>query len=62
VLEKTSGIGADLILELGGGGTLARSLESAKINGRTFNFDQLKAADEYLRSGQHFGKIVIRLD
>lgn len=34
VLEKTSRIGADLILELGGGGTLARSLESAKINGR----------------------------
>ena len=34
VLEKTSQTGADLILELGGGGTLARSLESAKINGR----------------------------
>jgi NADPH:quinone reductase-like Zn-dependent oxidoreductase len=34
VLEKTSGIGADLILELGGGGTLARSMESAKISGR----------------------------
>ena len=34
VLEKTSGIGADLILELGGGGTLARSMEAAKISGR----------------------------
>ena len=117
VLEKTSGIGADLILELGGGGTLARSLESAKINGRislvgvltgfdgqvnplpilrksltvkgiyvgsgdmqqqfhaaleqntihpvidrTFNFDQVKEAYQYLQSGRHFGKIVIRLD
>jgi NADPH:quinone reductase-like Zn-dependent oxidoreductase len=117
VLEKTSQIGADLILELGGGGTLARSLESAKINGRislvgvltgfdgqvnplpilrkslavkgiyvgsgdmqkqfhaaleqntihpvidrTFNFDQAKEAYQYLQSGRHFGKIVIRLD
>jgi NADPH:quinone reductase-like Zn-dependent oxidoreductase len=117
VLEKTSQIGADLILELGGGGTLARSMESAKINGRislvgvltgfdgqvnplpilrkslsvkgiyvgsgdmqkqfhaaleqntihpvidrTFNFDQVKEAYEYLQSGQHFGKIVVQLD
>jgi NADPH:quinone reductase-like Zn-dependent oxidoreductase len=117
VLEKTSQIGADLILELGGGGTLARSMESAKINGRislvgvltgfdgqvnplpilrkslavkgiyvgsgdmqqqfhaaleqntihpvidrTFNFDQAKEAFQYLQSGRHFGKIVIRLD
>ena len=117
VLEKTSRIGADLILELGGGGTLARSLESAKINGRIslvgvltgfdgqvnplpilrkslsvkgiyvgsgdmqkqfhaaleqnrihpiidriFNFEQVKEAYAYLQSGQHFGKVVIRLD
>jgi NADPH:quinone reductase-like Zn-dependent oxidoreductase len=117
VLEKTSQSGADLILELGGGGTLARSMEAAKINGRislvgvltgfegqvnplailrkslsvkgiyvgsgdmqqqfhaaleqngihpvidrTFNFDQVKEAYEYLQSGQHFGKIVIRLN
>ena len=34
VLEKTSQIGADLVLELGGGGTLARSIASVKINGR----------------------------
>jgi len=34
VMQKTSRIGADLVLELGGGGTLARSMESAKINGR----------------------------
>ena len=34
VKEKTFGIGADLILELGGGGTLARSIEAAKIGGR----------------------------
>jgi len=117
VLEKTSQTGADLILELGGGGTLTRSMEAAKINGRislvgvltgfdgqvnplpilrkslavkgiyvgsgdmqqqfhaaleqntihpvidrTFNFDQVKEAYQYLQSGQHFGKIVIRLD
>ena len=29
---------------------------------RTFNFDRAKEAYEYLQSGQHFGKIVIRLD
>jgi len=34
VLEKTSGIGADLVLELGGAGTLPRSMAAAKINGR----------------------------
>jgi len=34
VLEKTSRIGADLVLELGGGGTLARSIEAVKISGR----------------------------
>jgi NADPH:quinone reductase-like Zn-dependent oxidoreductase len=32
--EKTSKVGADLVLELGGGGTLAKSMEAAKINGR----------------------------
>jgi NADPH:quinone reductase-like Zn-dependent oxidoreductase len=117
VLEITAGIGADLILELGGGGTLARSMEAARMNGRislvgvltgfdgqvnplpilrkslsvrgiyvgsadmqkqfhaaltqnkifpvidrVFNFDQAKEAYEYMQSGQHFGKIVIRLD
>lgn len=34
VLKKTSQVGADLVLELGGGGTLAKSMASAKINGR----------------------------
>jgi NADPH:quinone reductase-like Zn-dependent oxidoreductase len=34
VWEKTGGIGADLVLELGGGGTLAKSMACAKINGR----------------------------
>jgi NADPH:quinone reductase-like Zn-dependent oxidoreductase len=29
---------------------------------RTFNFDQVKEAYQYLQSGRHFGKIVIRLD
>ena len=117
VMQKTSRIGADLVLELGGGGTLARSMESAKINGRIsmvgvltgfdgqvnplpilrkslsvngiyvgsremqqqfhaaleqnkihpvidriFNFNLVKEAYEYLKSGQHFGKIAIQLD
>jgi NADPH:quinone reductase-like Zn-dependent oxidoreductase len=34
VLEKTSQTGADLVLELGGGGTLARSIASVKFNAR----------------------------
>jgi NADPH:quinone reductase-like Zn-dependent oxidoreductase len=34
VKEKTSQVGADLVLELGGGGTLARSIEAVKIGGR----------------------------
>jgi NADPH:quinone reductase-like Zn-dependent oxidoreductase len=117
VLEKTSRRGADLILELGGGGTLARSIEAVKIKGRislvgvltgfddkinplpimrkclcvngiyvgsramqeqfqsalavnrihpvidrVFEMQQAREAYEYLRSGRHFGKIVIRPD
>lgn len=34
VLEKTNGKGVDLVLELGGVGTLAKSMASAKTNGR----------------------------
>ena len=32
--EITFKVGADLVLELGGGGTLGKSMEAAKINGR----------------------------
>ena len=34
ILETTAGVGADLVLELGGAGTLPRSMTAAKINGR----------------------------
>jgi NADPH:quinone reductase-like Zn-dependent oxidoreductase len=34
IMEKTDGKGADLIVELGGGGTLERSMNAAKIRGR----------------------------
>jgi NADPH:quinone reductase-like Zn-dependent oxidoreductase len=34
VREKTFQVGADVVLELGGGGTLAKSMEAAKISGR----------------------------
>jgi NADPH:quinone reductase-like Zn-dependent oxidoreductase len=34
VLEKTNGKGADLVIELGGSGTLERSMSAVKINGR----------------------------
>ena len=33
-MEETAGVGADLVLELGGGGTLARSIDAVKMNGR----------------------------
>jgi NADPH:quinone reductase-like Zn-dependent oxidoreductase len=117
VLEKTDQVGADLILELGGLGTLAKSMASTKINGRIsmvgvltgtegqvdpmpilrktltvngiyvgsrdmqiqlhktleankihpvidriFPFDKVRDAYEYMQSGKHFGKIVIKLD
>jgi NADPH:quinone reductase-like Zn-dependent oxidoreductase len=117
VLEKTAGVGADLVLELGGAGTLTRSMTAVKINGRislvgiltgvegqinpmailrkslavngiyvgsremqedfhtaletngihpvidrAFSFDQAKEAFEHMQSGQHQGKIVIRID
>jgi NADPH:quinone reductase-like Zn-dependent oxidoreductase len=29
---------------------------------RIFNFEQVQEAYQYLQSGQHFGKVVIRLD
>jgi NADPH:quinone reductase-like Zn-dependent oxidoreductase len=116
VMEKTSKIGADLVLELGGIGTLARSMAAARVSGRismvgvltgsegqvnplpiirkslsvngiyvgscdmlkdlhnalevsrikpvidrVFEFDRAKEAYDYMKSGQHFGKIVIRL-
>ena len=117
VMEKTAGVGADLILELGGAGTLERSMASAKIKGRIslvgiltgiegqinplsilrkslavngiyvgsremqenlhtaleanrihpvidreFTFDRAKEAYDYMQSGRHFGKIVIKVD
>jgi NADPH:quinone reductase-like Zn-dependent oxidoreductase len=117
VLQKTSRVGADLVLELGGAGTLARSMASVKINGRislvgiltgiegqvnpmpilrksialngiyvgsremqenlhtaleinrihpvvdrVFEFERARDAYEYMLSGQHFGKIVIRVE
>ena len=116
VMEKTSHVGADLVLELGGGGTLSKSMASVKVNGRislvgvltgfhgeinplpiltkslivngiyvgssdmqkqfhralevneihpvidrVFKFEQVKEAYEYMKSAQHLGKIVIRV-
>jgi NADPH:quinone reductase-like Zn-dependent oxidoreductase len=34
VLDLTNGVGADLILELGGGGTMAKSIAAVRIHGR----------------------------
>lgn len=116
VLALTDGRGADLVLEVGGTGTLARSIASTRMGGsvaiiggvsgfggefsplaliggakqltgifvgsramsedlarftethglrpvvdKTFPFEQAREAFEYLKSGSHFGKVVITL-
>lgn len=116
VRQMTGGRGVDLVLEVGGAGTLARSVVSTRIGGsiaiiggvsgfggefrpfdliggarkmvgftvgnrtgleqlarfvdvagikpvvdRTFAFEQAREAYGYLESGQHFGKVVIRV-
>lgn len=116
VRELTDGVGVDHVVEVGGAGTLGRSLASTRVSGtvsligilsgsvennpsmlpalfnrltvrgiyvgsrrmfedlcravevnrikpvidRTFAFEEAKAAYEYLQSGKHFGKVVIR--
>ena len=114
VLRLTDGIGVDHVVEVGGAGTLPRSVNAARINGlvavigvlasggglepvrvlmkglrvqgifvgsrqmfedmnrailanqlkpvidRTFSFDQARQALEYMESGSHFGKIVLK--
>ena len=45
--------------------SLVRALEASKIDpviDRTFGFAEARAAYEYLASGAHFGKVVIRID
>ncbi len=115
VLEVTGGVGVDHVLEVGGSGTLERSLASVRVSGtisligilsgpveknpsmlpalfnrvtvrgiyvgsrrmfedlvravevnkiqpvvdRTFAFEDARAAYEHLKSGKHFGKVVI---
>lgn len=115
VLRLTDGAGVDHVVEVGGAGTLPRSIKAARVGGlisvigvlaqgegvnpikilmkslrvqgifvgsrlmfeelnravtvaqlrpvidRTFAFDQLPDALEYMRTGAHFGKIVIRI-
>lgn len=116
VRELTGGRGVDAVLEVGGKGTLQRSIEAAAMNGtiaiiggvsgfagefdpfalimgakrlsgifvgsrgmgedlsrfvgvnaivpvvdRVFGFDQAREAYEYLKSGAHFGKVVIEV-
>ncbi len=114
VLELTSGVGVDHVIEVGGVGTLARSVKAVRVGGhialigalgtagefnpipifmkairlhgifvgsramfeamnrriedaglrpvidRVFPFDEAREALEYMKSGSHFGKVVIR--
>jgi NADPH:quinone reductase-like Zn-dependent oxidoreductase len=116
VVELTEGIGVDHVIEVGGPGTLARSLNAVRVGGRisviglltgmdvtvnpmpilgkqiqvqgifvgsrdmfeamnraitlhqlrpvvdrVFTFEEAREALRYMESGQHFGKIVIKL-
>jgi NADPH:quinone reductase-like Zn-dependent oxidoreductase len=116
VLEQTDGLGADIVIEVGGAGTFGQSLAAVRMGGtiaqigvlsqsdqpvnipailhkqvhvvgiyvgsrehfaemnralcttgikpvvdKGFDFDDAKSAFERMRSGSHFGKIVIRL-
>ena len=115
ILERTGKLGVDHIVEVGGAGTLARSIRAVKVGGHvamigalsggggvdpvpvfmktirlqgiftgsrrmfedmvrainaaklrpvidsTFDFDQVREALEYMESGAHFGKIVVRI-
>lgn len=115
VLRLTSGRGVDAVVEVGGAGTLTKSMHSTRAEGtiavigvlaggegvdptrilmkslklhgiyvgpgqmfeemnralalaqlrpvidRTFSFDQLPAALDYMQTGAHFGKIVVRI-
>jgi NADPH:quinone reductase-like Zn-dependent oxidoreductase len=115
VIRLTEGAGVDHVVEVGGAGTLPRSVNATRVGGlvsvigvlsqgagldslkvlmkslhvqgifvgsrqtfedlnravrvarskpvigRTFAFGQLREALEYMRSGSHFGKIVIRI-
>ena len=117
VRELTDGIGVDNVIEVGGAGTLEKSLKAVRVSGtvsligvltgqpeqnpspmpvlfnrirmqgiyvgsrtmfkamnraisvnriepvidRKFGFDEVRGAYEYLRSGNHFGKLVVRV-
>ena len=44
---------------------LVRALERSRLEpviDKVFAFAEVRAAYEYLASGQHFGKVVIRID
>lgn len=117
VLKLTDGVGVDNVIEVGGAGTLQKSLACAKVSGRVsligvlsgtdgminplpalfnrvtiqgiyvgsrvmfadllncvrinemrpvidrvFDFDDARDAYHYLKSGKHFGKVVIRIN
>ena len=116
VLELTDGLGADHVIEVGGTGTLTRSVKAVRTGGhialigaldmegefnpipvfmkairmqgifvgsremfedmnalilqkeispvidKTFPFEEAREALRYMRSGSHFGKIVVRID
>jgi len=51
VLEQTDGVGADLIVEVGGAGTLAQSLRAVRIGGTVAQIGVLNQSNEPLQIG-----------
>ena len=48
VLEQTDGLGADLVVEVGGAGTFAQSLQAARVGGTIAQIGVLSQSDEPL--------------
>lgn len=48
VKEHTSGIGADVVVEVGGGGTLSQSMKAARVGGMITQIGVLSGAEEKL--------------
>ena len=66
--ELTDGRGVDCVVEIGGPGTIAKSLKALAVGAlhrlrpvidRTFPFADAKAAYRHFEGGNHFGKVVI---
>ena len=51
MLEQTNGVGADLVVEVGGAGTFAQSLKAVRIGGTVAQIGVLSQSSEPLQIG-----------